>query len=225
MSEEYITTEEVIKSIKHIDFKNMIISSLLCLAAIIPGILLYNKLPDPLPVHFDLHGNPNGFENLSWFTILKIPSGTFAVIIFLYLISGTTFKKGKGWAVNLIAYVLAAFSIALQSSTLLGAIKYKNISDIIIIIALSLVFIVLGNFIPKMPLNEGGRDALKSPDAGIWWKRLCGKVYVATGFLDLSCLFFIGSSVQYILLSIITIVGAVIPLFFFSLANKKFPAN
>ncbi|MDO4189729.1 MAG: DUF1648 domain-containing protein, partial [Lachnospiraceae bacterium] len=43
--------------------KITIITTIVCLLPVIAGIVLYNRLPDVIVTHWDLQGNPNGWES------------------------------------------------------------------------------------------------------------------------------------------------------------------
>ena len=46
---------------KHIKYKSLIISSLVCILPVFFGIALWNKLPESIPIHFDIYNNPDNF--------------------------------------------------------------------------------------------------------------------------------------------------------------------
>ena len=41
--------------------KTLFITSALCLAPILLGVLLYDRLPDMIPIHFDFAGDPDNW--------------------------------------------------------------------------------------------------------------------------------------------------------------------
>ena len=57
---------------KKIDWKILIITSLICLVPIIFGIVLYEKLPDQMAVHFDMNNEPNEYASKE-FALFIIP--------------------------------------------------------------------------------------------------------------------------------------------------------
>ena len=48
---------------------------------------LYDRLPDRVPIHWDLHGEPNGYADKSnvWMTFLLLP-GTMALFVVLTVV-------------------------------------------------------------------------------------------------------------------------------------------
>ena len=57
---------------KKIDWKILIITSLICIIPIIFGIVLYEKLPDQMAVHFGINNEPNEYAPKE-FALFGIP--------------------------------------------------------------------------------------------------------------------------------------------------------
>ena len=43
--------------------KTVILSTLLCLAPILLGLSMYDRLPEMVPTHFNMHGVPDGWSS------------------------------------------------------------------------------------------------------------------------------------------------------------------
>ena len=57
---------------KRIDWKILIITTLMCIVPIIFGVILYNRLPEQMAVHFGLNNEPNSFAPKE-FALFGIP--------------------------------------------------------------------------------------------------------------------------------------------------------
>jgi uncharacterized membrane protein len=49
--------------------KLLIISTLICLLPIVLSLIMYDKLPDTMPIHWDSKGNPDGYGSKAYATI------------------------------------------------------------------------------------------------------------------------------------------------------------
>ena len=63
--------------------KSKIIASMIALFPIILGGILYNRLPDRMPVHWNIVGQPDWYVDKLW-AILLIPVIVLSVICFLW---------------------------------------------------------------------------------------------------------------------------------------------
>ena len=57
---------------KWMKWKTFAITNIVCLLPIIPGVLLWNKLPDTMAIHFDIYNQPNGFASKA-FVVFGLP--------------------------------------------------------------------------------------------------------------------------------------------------------
>ena len=53
--------------------RTLIITSLMLLIPVIVGLLLWNRLPDPMPSHWDIHGEVDGWSSKA-FTVFGLLS-------------------------------------------------------------------------------------------------------------------------------------------------------
>ena len=54
------------------NMKTLLLTSIIALLPMIVGIVLWNKLPDPLATHFNFNGKPDGYTS-KWMTVFIIP--------------------------------------------------------------------------------------------------------------------------------------------------------
>ena len=59
---------------KKIDWKILIITSLICLIPIIFGVILYDQLPEQMAVHFGVNNEPNSFAPKRYFVAYLVIS-------------------------------------------------------------------------------------------------------------------------------------------------------
>ncbi len=79
-----------------------IITSFLCLCPMIYGIIMWNKLPELMPIHFDANGEPNNWGP-RWVTVYFLP--VFLAIINLVVNFSFYFKaRQSGETVKSMVY-------------------------------------------------------------------------------------------------------------------------
>ena len=214
-----LTTEELLSTKPHFDIKNMIITSLICLAPAALGIIFKDKLPDPFPIHYDAEFNPNGFMKLNLWTLISNPVIFTAVNLILFWAGSLDKTKKSAFGIALIGYILGALSIATEATLVLIPLGF-DFMDSILMIVIGLILVVLGNFLPKLPVNAGGKELLPSVNAQTWWKRLVSKLYVAAGFLVLITAF-IPLKAKWLVFTAIIVIGVLLPFAFIHSANKN----
>lgn len=135
---------------KYIKWKTLIITSVICLSPILLGIALWNKLPELMPIHFDIHNNADNFSSKK-FAVFALP----CILLFAHLISCilsdiNTQKRGKTQKLETITkWIVPVLSLVLQTMTYCYALG-KNV-DIrrIVLLIVGVIFIVTGNYLPK----------------------------------------------------------------------------
>ena len=149
--------------------------------------------PDQVPVHFDINGNVDRMG--SKFEFLLFPG--IGVVAMLASVYGTK-KSGKGnvktaaiSTICLLAFMLVLFSyfmwMALDPDTVLEGLGQLALRGILLL--LMVLFIVLGNIMPKARRNSfmGLRTKWSMYSDTCWQKsqRLCGYVMMLCGVVGL----------------------------------------
>ena len=57
------------------DRKTLILTTLVCLLPLVAGALVYSRLPESVPTHFDFNGDPDGWSSpaVAAFALPSIP--------------------------------------------------------------------------------------------------------------------------------------------------------
>lgn len=135
---------------KKIDFKNLILTSLVCLLPIILGLSFYDELPEKVAIHFDINNNPDNYWNKEAF-IFIMPIMMAAIQIFACIISDLTDKNKEAnkKAIRVYKWFIPIITVVLYIVTLCYALNY--ILDIrkIVMLILGIMYIISGNYIPK----------------------------------------------------------------------------
>lgn len=194
--------------------KSDIITVMLCLCAIIPGLLVYDRLPDRVVTNWDMKSNVSDTAPKA-FAVFGIPL-IFTAVTFLNCIYLRWLEKKRNVG-KLIPIVQIIFPFTLflaQGMILLAALgKLKDIRLFVCIIV-SVIFIILGNYMPKIRKNwiVGIRTPHIMSSDEIWDRthRFGGFVLIFCGILG-----FIAALLGYFIAAFaILVVSVFIPLIY-----------
>lgn len=147
--------------------KTLILTVLICLMPIILGAVLYNKLPDEMPIHFTINDVSDNYapKNFALFGI-PIIMGTVQAICILFTAKVNKLKdiekprivKIMEWFIPIITVLLYIIMIEVP----LGSTVYVGKSVCLI---LGISFMIIGNYMPKMSYEA--RKKYDTPNAKI----------------------------------------------------------
>ena len=200
--------------------KTIIITTLVTLLPILLGIILWEKLPDSIATHWGADGQANGWSNKA-FAVFGLPCILAVTHLFSVCITLNDPKRKNihkkpltltFWIVPIVSLVTSGFTYA-------AALGSDMDISLIISILVGVLFIILGNYMPKLQQNY--TVGIKLPwtlNSTENWNRthrLGGKLFIAGGVLIavsgfLSPLF--GETAGLIILITITLVCVVIPM-------------
>lgn len=173
---------------KNINWKTLFITSAICLCAIIPGILVWDRLPEVVPIHFDINNNPDNFANKG-FVVFGLP----VLMAFLQVIScvicdinSKRYGKREKF-VTVTEWIVPVLAIVLQAITLIYGIGIKIDIRAYVAVIVGLIFIVMGNYMPKFDSINGFKvDTYKARIIN----RFIGKMSIVLGLLFIISVFF-----------------------------------
>ena len=128
----------------------LIVTTLACLLPAVAGLILYDKLPERFPVHFNASGEPDGYAG-RLFGVLGMPLILAAVNLLVHFALRTDPKKqNMSPALKLVSYWLApVISIVMNGVILAYAMGAKISITTVVLLFLGILFIVIGNYLPK----------------------------------------------------------------------------
>lgn len=166
--------------------KTLIITSVICLLPIVLGVVLYDRLPDMIAIHFDFAGNPD-----NWGSKALVVFGLPIFLCLLNIVVNVSTRKYGGenqsmmikfsrWLCAIIALVIAP--IALFKG--LGAdIPIQVIAPVLV----GVVFVVIGNYLPKTKQNPVAGVRIKwTLESEENWRRthrFAGYLWMIGGFV------------------------------------------
>ena len=130
--------------------RDAVITTLICLLPILAGLALYNRLPETIATHFGANGEANGWSSRA-FTVFGIPAFMAGCNLFVWFALHTDPKR-RNMHPTLRAFALwtvPALSIFVNAMTLGNALGYPMHIEIVTPLLLGLMFVVIGNYLPK----------------------------------------------------------------------------
>ena len=130
--------------------KEILISMLICLLPILAGLYLYDRLPETIATHFGANGEANGWSSRA-FTVFGLPALMAGCNLLIWFALHTDPKK-KNMNPTLRAlgvWMVPVLSVLLSAMTLGNALGYAMHIEIVAPLLLGLLFIVIGNYLPK----------------------------------------------------------------------------
>ena len=177
--------------------KKEILPIALIILAFIVGSFLYVQLPDKMPSHWNAKGEIDAWssKNFGVFFFPSITLGIYLLITFIPLIdplrkSYSKFHIPYFWFRTLFIF----FFVSLYFYTLWAALGTKLNINYFIIPAFSVLFILIGTFLPKVRKNYfvGIRTPWTIHSEEVWDKthQFSGKIFVTAGVISLIAIFF-----------------------------------
>ncbi len=167
---------------------SIIFSSLLILAPTIAGIFLWDKLPDNMAINFGTSNISNQLASKS-FTIFFLPL-LLLLLQWLCLFFTSLDSKNKNQnkkAFGIVFWIIPIISILVNSLIYSVALGKKINIEPIMVVFFSLMFIIIGNYLPKISQNFtlGLKITWTLNSEENWNKthRFSGKLWVVGGFV------------------------------------------
>lgn len=168
----------------------IIFSSLFTLSPIAFGLALWDKLPTVMATHWGVNGEADGFSSRT-FTVFGLPIILFVLNLVCFFITSldTKNKHQNKKALNMIFFIMPIISIF--ASSVIYAVAFGKTFDLSIAfpILLGLLFIIMGNLMPKVRQNNTlgfkFKWTLQSEENWNATHRFGGKIMVLAGFLML----------------------------------------
>ena len=204
---------------KKIDWKILIITSLICLIPIIFGVILYDQLPEQMAVHFGVNNEPNSFAPKE-FALFGIPLLMFILQVFCCISSDfMEEKKQNKKYITIYKWIIPIIEMVVYLTMLAYGAGIELDMRMIVCITLGIVFTLIGNYMPKTELNKLQMNYIRAD----FWKKVkrpAGYFFVIIGLAFIISAF-LNSMVSLILLGIIIVVAILISIYSIYLFYKK----
>ncbi len=193
----------------------LVVSSLLILLPMLVGVCIWNKLPNPMPIHWNAAGDVDGYAPRA-VAVVALPLICLALQWLCVFVTACDPKnqgqnaKVTGLVVWLVPLICAVVSAMIYTTALGYAVSATNLA----MGMLGIIFVLLGNYMPKCKQNHtiGIKISWTLNDEENWnaTHRLAGRVWVIGGVLMLLCTLLPSSVFPWIFLAL-TLLMVLIP--------------
>ncbi|MBR3994600.1 MAG: DUF1648 domain-containing protein [Clostridia bacterium] len=136
---------------KFIKWKSLILTCSVCLAMIIPGVILWNRLPKSMAIHFDINNVADNFAHKG-FVVFGMPLlmvGLQTICCFVNDINSHKHGERKKLE-NVTKWIIPVMTVILQTVTIGYSLGWNLDIRRVAIVIVSGIFIVTGNYLPKL---------------------------------------------------------------------------
>ena len=161
------------------------------LATFIPmfvGMILWNKLPDPMPIHWNAMGEVDGWASKA-VAVFGMPAILAALNLVCHIATGSD-KKNKNQSKKVVSIIFWLVPIIANVTCTMVYLTAMNIEVNTLNIAaalLGIVFAIIGNYLPKCKLNYTiGIKIVWTLESEVNWlatHRVAGRVWLGGGII------------------------------------------
>ena len=178
---------------KKINWNFIIFTCLLCLMPICLGLYFYEELPDSVAIHFNINNEPDNWASKN-FAIFCLPIIMAGLQAFCCIVSDLNEKeKGKSPKfVKIMKWFIPIVTILIYTLTILiGLGKSVDVGKVVKIF-LGLMFVIMGNYMPKMSYEDAKGNMHPMPKTEKGFKKMArtmGYSFVVGGILMIGAIF------------------------------------
>ena len=200
-----------------------IITLVALLLPMVVGVILWNKLPEVVATHWGPNGSPNGYSSRA-FAVFGMP----AVILALHLIASLLTAKKDPNAISdklfcLLLWICPVMSIMVSTLTYATALGYEVNVPFLTIMMVGIIYIVLGNYLPKARQNHffGTRVKWTMESKKNWEhsNRFSAKIMIVLGLIYIICaVLWVFTEMKMLIVVLIfgTLIGAIFAMILYS---------
>ena len=185
----------------------LIVSSLIILLPMLIAVVAGDILPEEIAVHWGIDGEADGYMGATvifWVLPLILLAVHWLCMLLSSLVDKNVTQNKK--AMEVVFWILPCISLLVCGSIFSMALGHGESPYSTVIALIAVVFIVIGNYLPKTTRNVTMgikvKWALMSDENWNATHRFSGKLYVATGLLTLLALFLPDKAFPFVAVSI-----------------------
>ena len=184
------------------NWKTLVITSLVILLPALAGLVLWNRLPEQIPSHWNAAGQVDGWSSKP-FAVFGMPLILlgFQWLCALATSSDPKKKNHSGKVLHLVLWIIPVLSALLHALTYTVALGGKVQVEVVMPVFMGLAFAIIGNYLPKCKQNytigikipwtlNSEENWNKTHRFAGWLWTFCGIVIMLTGFFGGFWIFF-----------------------------------
>lgn len=207
------------------EWTKVVIAVLLCFIPTIFGVYMYEKLPVQIATHYNVHFEPDGYSSKA-LTVFGIPSLMALLEVLCYVAKfRNDYKKQTQIVKDLIIWVIPILTNFVMFWSYALALDVPFPRKKIFMLFSGFLFVILGNYMPKMKRNWiiGIRLPWTLADSDNWnyTHRLSGFIWVVGGIVSIIASIFENEIAFLIIVFAMIIVPTLISLLFYFKKNDS----
>ncbi len=174
--------------------KHLIFSSVVILLPILAGLILWNRLPATMTTHWGADGYADGWSGKG-FAVFGAPLILLAIHWLCLFVDSRLTKnyEQNSKAFRLVFWIIPILSLIIHTFLYAIAFGWEFRPDVFVSLAIGLMFVVIGNYLPKIRQNPtlGIKISWTLSSEENWNRthRMAGKLWVGGGILLLFTVF------------------------------------
>ena len=177
------------------NWKILILTSIVIFLPIIAGVILWDKLPEQMPIHWNISGEADKWCGKA-FGVFALPLIMLAIhwVCLAVTLADPKNRDNSGKIINIAFWVIPVISLALCAFTYSAAMGNEMNIELFTALLLGFIFIITGNYMPKC--RQSYTVGIKLPwtlhSEENWNKthRAAGGVWVLAGVVTIIAGFF-----------------------------------
>lgn len=204
----------------------LILTTAILLLPMVIGLILWNKLPEQIPMHWNVAGEVDGWGSKGML-VFYLP---LFIVGLQWVCALATSHAPEGKGINgkiskLVLWTCPYVSLLIHTLVYAKILGYDLSVNVIMPLSFGLMFMVIGNFLPKCKRNYfiGIKVPWALNNDENWNKthRFAGKVWVAGGAIIAATAVFANYIVFIVLTLVMVIVPAMYSYLYFRRQNKS----
>ena len=190
----------------------LVLTSAIILLQMLVGVLLWDRLPEPMATHFNFHNEPDGWSSKA-FAVFGMPLlllGLHFMCLMLSCASNIQMQNISSRVKSLMLLIIPAVSLLVTVLCYGYALGAPFAINRIVWVFVGVLFALVGNYLPK--LRRSNTTGIRLPwtlaDEEIWSRthRFAAPVWVVCGLLMIVC-GLIGSGPMIPIATIVVVIG------------------
>ena len=172
------------------NLKTLIITSIIILLPMVAGLVLWNRLPDEVPFHWNAAGEVDGGASKA--VAVFVPSAAMLALQWLCMLGTSADPKKQNHPEKvkvLVLWLIPVITVFISALMYVSALGVSVRVETLMPILLGLLFVAIGNYMPKCKQNYtiGIKIPWTLASEENWNRthRLAGWVWVGGGFVML----------------------------------------
>lgn len=142
---------------KKFNWNVYLLTIIVCLLPMIFGTFIYDSLPDKIPGHWGLNGQPDRYDP-KWVIIYVLPA---IMVVFQTLICAVTDLTKKDpeaknpKAHRVIRWIIPVITVAVETVTFIYVFNPEINVGKILCMVIGVLWVLIGNYMPKISYEDG----------------------------------------------------------------------